>query len=229
MKLNDVVETNLHVIPKITNEIPTKPINVSQLRHVNHLQLADPTFNVPCKTDILLGADVLEEVMLDNRNKDNGVVIRESLFAWIVSGPVQKSESENSFPILTNTSLIASSSCTEDLISKLWELESVPDKKHLSNEEKECVIQIDQTTKRRDDGRFVVELPFNEKNEKLGLSKAAAMKCFLNVEKKLLSNKKLHEEYSNFVREFIDLGQLEKVPEKELTQKVAITYHITVL
>ena len=106
------------------------------MRHVNHLQLADPTFNVPGKIDILLGADVLEEVMLDNRIKDNGVVIRESLFGGIVSGPVQKSESENSFPILANTSLIASSSCTEDLISKFWELESVPDKKHLSNEEK---------------------------------------------------------------------------------------------
>ena len=219
MKLNDVVETNLHVIPKITNEIPTKPIDVSQLRHINHLQLADPTFNVPGKIDILLGAEVLEEVMLDNRIKDNGVVIRESLFGWIVSGPVQKSQLENSFAILANTSLIASSSCTEDLISKFWEFESVPDKKHLSDEEKECEIHFDQTTKRRDDGRFVVELPFNKKIEKLGLSKAAAMKRFLNVEKKLLSNKKLHEEYNNFVREFIDLGHLEKVPEKELETK----------
>ena len=131
----------------------------------------------------------------------------------------QKSESENSFPILANTSLIASSSCTEDLISKFWELESVHDKKHLSNEEKDCELHFDQTTNRRDDGRFVVELPFNEEIEKLGLSKAAAMKRFLNVEKKLLSNKKLHEEYSNFVREFIDLGHLEKVPEKELETK----------
>ena len=203
MKLNDVVETNIHVIPKITNEIPTKPIDVSQLRHFNYLQLAYPTFNVPGKIDILLGADVLEEVMLDNRIKDNGVVIRESLFGWIVSGPVQKSESGNSFTILANTSLIASSSCTED-------------KKHLSNEEKECEIHYDQTTKRRDDSRFVVELPFNEKIEKLGLSKAAAKKRFLNVEKKLLSNKNIHEEYSNFVREFFDLGHSEKVPVKEL-------------
>ena len=99
-----------------------------------------------------------------------------------------------SFPVLANTSLIASSSCTEDLIPKFWELESVPDKKHLSNEEKECEIQFDQTTERRGDGRFVVELPFNEKMEKLGLSKAAAMKRFLNLKKKLLTNKKLHEE-----------------------------------
>ena len=128
MKLNYVIGAILHVIPKITNEIPTKPIDISLLRDVNHLQLADPTFKVPGKIDILLGADVLEEVMLDNRIKGNGVVIRESLFGWIVSGPVQKSESENSFPILTSTSLIASSSCTEDLSSKYWELESVPDK-----------------------------------------------------------------------------------------------------
>ena len=91
MKLNNVVETNLHVIPKTKNEIPTKPIDVSQLRHVIHLQLADPTFNVRGKIDLLLGA-------------------------------------EYSSPILANTSLIAPSSCTEDLISKFWELESVLDK-----------------------------------------------------------------------------------------------------
>ena len=98
------------------------------MRHVNHLQLADLSFNVPGKIDILLGADVIEEVMLDNRINDNGVVIRESLFGWIFSGPVQKSESENSFPILANTSLIATSRCTEDIISKFWESEIVPDK-----------------------------------------------------------------------------------------------------
>ena len=167
MKLNAVVETNLHVTLKITNEISTEPIDVSQLRHVNHLQLADPTFNVPGKLDILLGADVLEEGMLDNRIKDHGVDIRVSLFGWIVSAPFQKSELENSFQIFANTSLIAPSSCTEDLIPSFWELESVPDKKHLSNEEKECKIQFDQTTKRRDDGRFVVELPFNKNIEKL--------------------------------------------------------------
>ena len=203
MKLNDVFETNLHVIPKITNEIPTKPIDVSQLRHVNHLQLADPTFIVPGRIDFLLGADVLEEVMLDNRIKDNGVVIRESLFGWIVSGPVQKSESENSSLILANTSLIATSSSTENLISKFWEAESVPDKKHPSNEEKECENQFDQTTKHRDDGRFLVELPLNEKIEKLGLSKAAAMKRF----------------HKGREKKFIDLCHLEKVPGKELETK----------
>ena len=72
-KLNDVFDINLHVIPKITNAIPSQEIDVSQLRHIHNLQLADPQFNVPGKFDILLGADVIEEVMLDNRIKDNGL------------------------------------------------------------------------------------------------------------------------------------------------------------
>ena len=79
MKLNHVVKTNFHEIPKITNEILTKPTDVSQLRYVNPLQFPNPTFNVPGERDLLVGADMLEEVMLDNRNKDKGVVIRETL------------------------------------------------------------------------------------------------------------------------------------------------------
>ena len=75
-KLNDVLDINLHVIPKITNAIPSQEIDVSQLRHIHNLQLADPQFNVPGKIDILLGADVIEDVMLDNRIKDNGLHIK---------------------------------------------------------------------------------------------------------------------------------------------------------
>ena len=94
---------------------------------------------MPGKIDIFPGADVLEEVMLDIRIKDKVVVIRECLLGWIsllVSEPVQKRESENTFPTLAKTSLIAPLS-TEDLISKFWELKSVHVRKHLSNEEKE--------------------------------------------------------------------------------------------
>ena len=93
---------------------------------------------------------------------------------------------------------------------------------------KKCEIQFDQTTRRRDDDRFVVELPFNKNIETSDRSKAVAMERFLIVVKTFLSNKKLHEEYSKFVREFIDLVRLEKVPEKELETKIAIIYHITV-
>ena len=59
VKLNDTIEVILHLIPKISNTIPDKEIDVSTMRHVNNLNLADPTFNVPKKVDLLLGADVI--------------------------------------------------------------------------------------------------------------------------------------------------------------------------
>ena len=58
MKINDAAETKLQVVSNITNEIPTQPIVVTQLRYVETLHLADPSFNVPGKTDNLTGADV---------------------------------------------------------------------------------------------------------------------------------------------------------------------------
>ena len=84
IKTNDAVETKLHVNPKTTNEVLSQPIDVTQVRHVNNLHFADPESNVPDKTDTLLGGDVLEEIMLDDRIKDKGVVIRESLYGWII-------------------------------------------------------------------------------------------------------------------------------------------------
>ena len=90
----------------MTKELPTQPSDVTQLRHVNNLHLAEPRFNVPGRVDILVGSDVLEEAKLDNRITDNGVVIPESIFGWIVSGPVHKPEFEDKNPIITNTSSI---------------------------------------------------------------------------------------------------------------------------
>ena len=39
--------------------------------HVNNLDLADPTYNVPVEVDLLLCADVIKVVLLDNKIKDN--------------------------------------------------------------------------------------------------------------------------------------------------------------
>ena len=58
------------------------------MRHVDHLKLADANVSVPGKIDMLLGADIIEDLMMDNRIRDNGLILRESLLGWIVSGPI---------------------------------------------------------------------------------------------------------------------------------------------
>ena len=48
-----------------------------------------------------------------------------------------------------------------------------------------------------------------------GLTKVVALERFLKLDKKLLSNAKLHEVYSEFAKKIVELEHLEKVPEKQ--------------
>ena len=82
------IDVNFHVIPKITGALPNAIVDISQMRHVDHLKLADANVSVPGKIDMLLGADIIEDLMMDNRIRDNGLILRESLLGWIVSGPI---------------------------------------------------------------------------------------------------------------------------------------------
>ena len=108
----------MHVFPKVTRETPTQQSNVRQLRQVRSRHLADPRLNVPARINILLAADVFEDAMLDNQMKDNGVVIRESISGWIVSGPLQEPELEDENAIFAKVSIILSSGNTAGLILK---------------------------------------------------------------------------------------------------------------
>ena len=59
-------------------------------------------------------------------------------------------------------------------------------------------------------------MPLKSGDFRLGQSKGLAMRRFLSLERKLLHDPALHEKYSHFIKEFIELRHLEKVPAKEL-------------
>ena len=205
--LNDAVHVDLHVVSKISNLVPPRKVMIPTLESVKNLKLADPNFNSPGRIDILLGADVLEDVMKEGKFKEKGLHIRNSIFGWIVSGPVQQSNESN-----TNNMVHVN----KVDITQFWELENVPEEKHLTKSERECVEHFDRTTKRNNDGRFIVEMPMKSCGPTLGSSKAIAMRRFLNLEKKLNNDLSLKERYSSFIQEFIDLRHLEKVPDHQL-------------
>ena len=206
------IDVNFHVIPKITRSLPNAIVDISQMRHVDHLKLADPNFSVPGKIDMLLGADIIEDLMLDNRIRDNGLILRESLLGWIVSGPIL----ETSGVISTHHVTVASDGESNKLLARFWELESVPEKKHRTMEEAHCEEHFDATTTRDSAGRFYVRLPFKADGHLLGQSRASAMRRFINLENKLKRDNLLKVRYSDFVNDFLKLGHLEEVPDGEL-------------
>ena len=111
--INDAVDANLHLVLKITNMLPSREINISQMRHINHLNLADPSFNLPNTVDVLLRADVVDEILLENEIQDIGLHRRDSTLGWVVSGPVAISH-EN---CITTHLAISSEAYTDQLLS----------------------------------------------------------------------------------------------------------------
>ena len=229
IRINDAVENNLHVMPKITYVTPTQPIVATQVRQVNILHFADPRFNVPRRIDFLLGAYVLDEAMLDNRIKDNGVIIRESCFDWIVSRAVQKPAFEDKNPNFFNALSVVPSSNTENLFSNFGALESAPDKDYLSQEEKECERLYDPTTEREANGEFAVQMHSNKIVAKIGLSKAVAMKRFSNLEKIFWALRSYTKTRLKLWMNSTTWVTLKRCQNVNYSHKCATIYHITVL
>ena len=90
---------------------------------------------------------------------------------WVVSGPVYSSGSNNVVARMTTTP-----NCDSDQhLLKFWEIESVSETRHLTLDERRCEGHFDSSTKRNEDGRFVVQMPFKDGPHNLGLSKANAI------------------------------------------------------
>ncbi|XP_072934952.1 uncharacterized protein [Epargyreus clarus] len=54
------------ILPKITKLLPNKLITIKHIPIPSHVQLADPSFNVPAAVDILVGAEIFWNVICNN-------------------------------------------------------------------------------------------------------------------------------------------------------------------
>ncbi|XP_045448180.1 uncharacterized protein LOC123656554 [Melitaea cinxia] len=85
---------------------------------------------------------------------------------------------------------------------------NVPNKPFLTPKEQECKKHFMTHTVRLSNGRFEVKLPLTESPDCLGDSYNLAKKRFLNLERKFKRNPALKSKYSEFIREYAELGHL---------------------
>ncbi|XP_072390901.1 uncharacterized protein [Diabrotica undecimpunctata] len=91
---------------------------------------------------------------------------------------------------------------------KVLELDTIPDNKHLSNEEQQVEEHFINTVQRDTSGRFIVSVPLKEPISRLGNSKDIAMKQFYSLERKLAVNPQLKKLYSDFMKEYEELNHM---------------------
>ncbi|CAI6364646.1 unnamed protein product [Macrosiphum euphorbiae] len=195
------------VLSKITGLMPSKVLDFSIRNQYMDLELADPNFDRPGQIEFLLGADVYNHIFV------NGYHVRhtpelpsafETTLGWIIVGSAASSvssQSQTSLSLTTEPSL-------KQLLNRFWEVEEPVVHPDPFTEEQKCEEIFRRTTARDPLGRYSVSFPFKTNPSVLGESRSMALSRFFNLERKLIADPVIYEEYKSFMKEYLTLGHM---------------------
>ena len=94
---------------------------------------------------------------------------------------------------------------------RFWEVEEVLRVKPMTKENRQCVEHYDSTTYTANDGRITVQFPFKSAARPSNNFQTAKHSLFA-LERKLQDHDVMKQQYRDFIKEFADLGDLERAP-----------------
>lgn len=230
---NFSLTVNAYVLRSLTRRLPAREVRGYIWPQLKDIQLADPTFNVPGRIDILLGADVFSKIIDVGLMRGPGdVVAQRSHLGWILSGNMNviPCRSQN----ITSLHIIRQVEEDNNLLRKFWELETDlhTTKRVWSKDEEKCEEIYKTTTTRHTSGRYEVHLPLKQGIEETlkvcGDTKQQAITRFKQLERKFQKNNKLREEYTKVINEYLQLGHMEKVKIENEEESIYLAHHAVV-
>ncbi|XP_043064092.1 uncharacterized protein LOC122320081 [Drosophila ficusphila] len=203
------------VASSIVNDQPDFNFDSSPWNIPSNLPLADPEFNKSKRIDLLIGASLFYDLLCIGQIKlgPHLPTLQKTRLGWVVSGGTAQ----------TCHTLVASQSISDkmpepedrldDLLQRFWELESCPlESSKFTKEETECEDHFQNTFVRLPNGEYEVQLPKTGKIDGLGESYQQAFRRFLSLERKLERRPDVKEQYSNFIKEYLELNHMSLVP-----------------
>ncbi|XP_038106952.1 uncharacterized protein LOC119766466 [Culex quinquefasciatus] len=209
---NFAAELDFLVTPRITGELPVKSFDASEWPISSELVLADPAFNKRGRVDMLIGAEYFWNLLLDGRYElgPDRPVLRNTKLGWIAGGV-----------IASDATVVARTLCQTseeepliELLKSFYKVEACDEIRSSPTADDEmCLEHFQRTHERTEEGRYVVRHPFNERKRELGDSREMALRRFLALERKLDKQPELKEQYSQFIREYEQLGHMREIEE----------------
>lgn len=219
------VLVNAYVLPSLTSLLPATRLSPTEWVEIETLTLADPTYNTPGKIDMLLGAEVYAEILVDGikKHSEENLMAQNTIFGWILSGRLSReNESESKDSVIS----MHVNMNEDDSLKRFWEIENEPDliEKEMTKSEKLCEDFFDLTTVRDSEGRFVVKLPFanDETQCQHGNTKQRAIKRLEGLERKLTREPKLREAYNGVFKEYLSMNHMRPITEEESENPKAV-------
>lgn len=205
-----VLSTTASVLKNLTRHSPAPVSQPDSWTQFADLTLADTDLTSSDPIDILIGADLYGSVILDGiRRVPGGPIAQNTLFGWVLSGPVTASAARARTIIVQH---ISSSLSLEQELRRFWEIEEIPRPHSLSPDEQRCEDHFLATRCRDSNGRYRVRLPFKTNPPiPIGDSYHTALRCLNSLNRRLKANAELRAEYVTFLEEYEKLGHIKRV------------------
>lgn len=216
-----VMEVTSSTMDKISSDLPIIPVHREDWPHLKGIQFADPHFDRPSPIEVLLGAEVYEQIIQDGiiPKKDFSPTAQNSRLGWLLFGAVKMSEKYGN---LRKATCLASTSSSNTEINQtlkaFWELEEIPEVRKLTIKEQSAEDIFLKNVHQNEEGRYVVALPFDPdlKSMEIGESKKAALHSLFRMEARFRNNNQLKLRYKDYIQALIESNHIELVPANRL-------------
>ena len=132
------VEVTAAVVHQVTCDLPLQgATHIKQMPHIRSLALADPTFHLPGKVDLLFGCDIIPEIMLPGHvpGPKHAPMALNTIFGWAVMGIYSPQSTKH----VVHTIVPNQSDQYDALLARFWEVEEVPQEQPSLTPEEESV------------------------------------------------------------------------------------------
>ncbi|XP_033228958.1 uncharacterized protein LOC117180572 [Belonocnema kinseyi] len=216
--LNETIQVDVsaYILPKVTSKVPAAHTPCIGWPHLKSLLLADTHFNEPGQIDILLGADVYGQLLLEDPVKKgpaNSSVAQSTKLSWILSGPCDTSQTINQ---------VCPLHCSSDhdlnkALERFWQQEemAITFNKSFTPANQQCEDHYVSTHSIEQSGRYIVRLPFSATTEQLGNSKPVAIQMLKCLQRKSENVQTFYQAYSSFLNECETLQHMVKIRDEE--------------
>lgn len=139
--------SDVFIMNNVTKNLPNYTFAQPSWSYLNNIELADPEFYISRPIDILFGADIYANIILEGicRSDQATPIAQQTRLGWVLCGSVNTTLQCN--VVINNI----------EEIQRFWEVEDIIDSSKLSLSDAECMEFYKETTKRREDGRYEVK------------------------------------------------------------------------
>ena len=231
----DTIDIMACTSPTICSSLPAL-VDITKYSHLKDIELADNfTDHEASSIDVLIGSNYYNNnwsvVNGELRKGDSGPVAMNSIFGWLLSGPVDSLSNTSTFAnhahvIITDTVNGTSNDNQDDLLSRtlkrFWDTEAIGIHSSLTNEPSTLFpleIVFDKI-------RYEVRLPWREDHPDVPDHLNLCRERLKYLHQKLLKKPSILLEYNNIITEQLSKGIIEVVPNPDIPIRQSSVHYL---